>query len=487
MKKTISAILLTAILMSLASCGSEKPGEVTTTGGETTTEPVTETTPAISADLPDVRYDGYEFRFLSSDEVGTVRYSAELYAEEETGEPLNDAVFKRNRMVEERFGVKIVSIEQNKNVLMNLLAGSVMAGDDDFDMVVTQMSTVLANAYQHSAQISDLTYIDIDKPWWDGDIIREMAIGGKAFALTGEFNLVDNKATWCLLFNKRLAGECGADDPYELVRSGRWTLDELRRFCSLAARDLNGDGTMDHQDQWGMLSSGNAAVSLMWASGGSMGKTDGKGNVELTIDSERNINALGKIYEIFADRDSIIDANRIPQGENGMSNFDHQRQIFRDGRALFIGGLAQYVEFFRDMEDEFGIIPLPKYDENQSDYICTAQEWCATVGVVPKTITDPDRTSVIIEALCSASVSTITPEYYDTTLQRKHARDDESKEMLDLIFASRTFDVVYAYNWGKVRNLSNAVVAESNTIASTVTSMKTAAQTELDKYMEGLK
>lgn len=485
MKKIFSIFLLISILASIVSCGTETVNDPVQSSSQDTTTAVTETE-AISSDLPDVTYDGYEFKFLSSDEVGSVRYSSELFAESENGEPVNDAVYKRNRMVEERFDVKISKIEQNKSDVVNSFKNSVLAGDNEYDVLVHQMDSVLTMAYLYGAPVSELKYVDIDKPWWDGDIIRQTAVKGKAFTLTGDINLVDNKATWCLLFNKRLADEYIDGDLYETVRSGKWTLQKLAECCKLASHDLNGDGAMDYQDQWGMLASGNVAASFIWSCGGGFGRTDKNGDIELTIDSERNINALEKTYELFADRDSVIDINRIPNGENGLTNWGYQRKMFNDGRALFIGGLAQYVEYYREMEDEFGILPLPKYDEDQSDYICTAQEWCATMLLVPKTAPDLDRTSVLLEALASASVSTITPAYYDVTLQRKHTRDDESKEMLDIIFNSRIFDVVYAYNWGGVRSIANNLTADSNTIASSIASLKIASATALEKFIGDL-
>lgn len=261
-------------------------------------------------------------------------------------------------------------------------------------------------------------------------------------------------------------------------------MDKLAAYSKLASNDLNGDSIMNEEDQWGLLASGNVAAALLWSCGGSLGTTDSIGNVITAIDSEKNINILEKIYNVFSDRDSIIDSNRIPKGDY-TSSFVHQRAIFNDGRALFIGGLISYVDYFNDMDDGFGILPLPKYDEDQKDYICTVQEWCATMLSVPKNAENLERTSVILETLCSASVSTITEAYYDVTLQRKRTQDEESREMLDIIFASRIFDTVYAYNFGSIRStMTSILLADSNTISSTIASVKTSVQADIEKYID---
>lgn len=485
MKRHTSITLIFALILTLASCGGGTTAPVTTTGNEDSTTEAPETTQGISSELPDVKYDGYEFTFLSSDEVGSLRYSPDLYAEEETGEPLNDAVYKRNRIVEERFGIKIVSREVNKKNVMNDFKTSVTAEDGAYDIVVSRIDEILPAGSAYGAEISTLLYVDIEKPWWDGEVIKETAIGGKAYGLLGDINIVDNRSTWCVLFNKRLADEYKVGNLYETVKSGKWTIDELARTAKLVAHEVNGDGKLDYHDQWGLLSSGSSVGSFLWGGGGSFGRTDSKGGVELTIDSERNLSVLTKLYDLLANRDFVLDVSTV-QKENGMTNFEILRSVFNEGRGLYISGIIGYIEYFRDMDDEFGILPVPKYDEEQNDYTHTIQEASGTMFMAPKNAPDLERTSVILEALASASVSTLTPAYYDIMLQRKLTHDDESKEMLDLIFSTRTFDAVYCYNWGKVRTIQNLLPAESNTLASSIASIKTAAQTELDNYIKEL-
>lgn len=202
--KKLSYFLILAILASCVSCSSELEPESSSEESTKEIETETETTSAISSDLPDKTYDGYEFTFLSTDEVGSIRYSYELFAESENGEPINDAVYKRNRMVEEQFDVNINVFESSTPD--TLFKNSVLADDNDYDCLVYIMDGTLKDiASQYCAPVSELPYVDIDKSYWDTDIINAAAINNVAFGLTGDINLVDNKATWCILFNKRIA------------------------------------------------------------------------------------------------------------------------------------------------------------------------------------------------------------------------------------------------------------------------------------------
>ena len=129
------------------------------------------------------------------------------------------------------------------------------------------------------------------------------------------------------------------------------------------------------------------------------------------------------------------------------------------------------------MKDEYGVLPLPKFDETQKDYIATAQEWCATMVMVPVNCPDTERTSIILDAMSSAAMNTITPAYYDVVLRGKLTRDTESAAMLDLIFDSRTFDVVYAFNWGGIFSAATGTVKNTtNTIASDLASVAPAVE-----------
>jgi hypothetical protein len=57
-------------------------------------------------------------------------------------------------------------------------------------------------------------------------------------------------------------------------------------------------------------------------------------------------------------------------------------------------------------------------------------------------------TGSVLEAMACESLYTVTPAYYDITLEGKQLRDNESSEMLDIILGSRVFDLGLFYQIG---------------------------------------
>ncbi len=468
--RLICLALLTAIIA--CSCGDNQPPSETTTGE--TTSSVVEAPEIISSALPDANYDNHEFRFLTQDSTIPGFFCYEFDAEQ-TGDTMNDAVYKRNLAVEDRFNVKVSTIVSTSYV--DQFKNSVMAGEDSFDAFVAPSSTILQNGYMYGLPVDELPYVDIERDWWDKLVMEQSALGGKNYALSGDINLVDDDSLWVIYFNKRLAEENKLGNFYQMVYDGKWTLDALKTACANAARDLNGDGKLDYLDQWGLVASSNCALSMLWSGGGMLGKLNSDGSMDITLDSERNVNVLTRIYDLFSAKDSVLVIDRdIPGSVAGTDNWTYSYTMFKEGRALFFGYCLYTLPQFRDMEDEFGYLPCPKYDESQEDYISIAQSWVATALLVPKSAPDPERTSVILEAMASAASYYIIPAYYDIVLTRKYSRDNESSVMLDIMRSNRCYDLVYAYNFGNARVLRDALVADSNVIASSIASIKDAVK-----------
>jgi hypothetical protein len=146
----------------------------------------------------------------------------------------------------------------------------------------------------------------------------------------------------------------------------------------------------------------------------------------------------------------VMDLMYNPEYVINISGRDHTDglSMFQENRALFYWMRMRVVEFFRGMESNFGIIPLPKYDEAQANYHSVVNPYTGVLLGVPKSAEDLERASIILEALAAEGRHTLQPAYYDITLQRKYTRDDESSDMLDIIFNSRVYDIagIYAFN-----------------------------------------
>ena len=116
----------------------------------------------------------------------------------------------------------------------------------------------------------------------------------------------------------------------------------------------------------------------------------------------------------------------------------------------------------REMELNFGILPNPKFDESQEEYHNAVHAWATTAVSIPVTSPDAERTGIILEALTAESFYTLRPAYFDISLQSQLLRDEESGEMLELIFATRVYDLAHVFNWGGIFDIFGSLAGSGS-------------------------
>jgi len=457
----IIALLLIFIIMTgvLYSCGS--PAESNVNAGENNQpadtaennsgEPggVTEDI-KILPDLPEMNLNGEKYTFyVMGYERNVNNYSMEIYAEEETGDPINDAVYMRNKRIEEKYNFEVAEYPESNASLADSVRRTLTAGDDVYQVFMMNLrdSVTLANqGFLHN--LKNIEHIDLDKPWWDSKSADGFSVRNKLYFTVGDINIMDNNATWAVFFNKKMMQDLGIDMPYVHVKNNEWTLDKYYEMSVSAAKDLNGDGVMHpDDDQWGTVGDYMNTFMLFIASGEKSTKKDNEDTPELEMMNSRSAAVIDKVLDIQLHSDSTLHANEH-SGRYANVYSDLIRRNFREDRALFyIAGLLTYT-LLRDMESEFGMVPLPKFDSAQESYYTTYNPNNASALSIPITNARLAQTGLVVEALAAESMYTLTPAYYEVALERKYMRDEESKEMLDIILSSRMFDLNIVYNWG---------------------------------------
>ena len=362
-----------------------------------------------------------------------------------------------------------------------------LAGEDAYDAAVDTTAYIAGGiSNKYILPISDVPYIDIEKSWWNTELIEASAVNKEPYFLMGDISFSWKDYTWALCFNKRLYREYDLEEPYSMVREGRWTLDLLEEHCRDITKDINGDSVLDKNDQWGLLSSKNAGIGLVTSTGITTVRAAGDGSLEYILENERNIDVLGAIRKFITNNDLQLRAEDITGSSNIWTDIIN---IFREGRALYRISIMKDIAGLRDMNDDFGILPLPKYDEEQESYYTTFQSWNGRAYVIPTSASDLERTGAIIEYMGYASKDTITPAYYDVTLNGKVARDDESSEMLDIIFGSAmTTDIGLAFELGGLRqNLPSIINSDTDNITSTLASSRESIKSSIKQFEDAAK
>jgi len=256
--------------------------------------------------LPDVNYNGEAFTFLVNEFAGKNWGSYEIYAEEENGDTINDAVYKRNRTVEAKLGIEIKEIRADYNDTVNLTKKSVSAGDDAYGCVMPRMWNAANMASEgYLLSLDELPYVNLKNPWWDQNA-NGMSLGGRMFFTVGDLMVMDKDSLFIVMFNKKVAADGGIENLYALVRENKWTMEKFYSIIKEAAKDLDGSGTIGFHDVAGLLSSSWCISFLYYGTGETVtGKDDGD-YPYFRMNNERGIRAVEKSYEIIADKSATL-------------------------------------------------------------------------------------------------------------------------------------------------------------------------------------
>nr|MBQ4319665.1 hypothetical protein [Clostridia bacterium] len=483
MKKALASILaLLMLIPAFAACSdSGAPKETTAPADTAVSETVETTTGKLTPDLPEKDFGGEKFTILTSGEADTNGYHWEtydVYAEAENGDVINDAGYARNMHIRETYNVEIAEV---KSVTTTLAEAQemVLAGEDVYDAVVTNLNSCATMAQEaQTYNMYDIPYIDFDQPWWDSNLVENLAVAGKINYATGDITVIDNDALWVLMYNKKMLVDYGIDDLYERVENDSWLFDDFSELCLSTSADLNGDGKMQWQDDlYGFNTGAYSAISVFYSSGLSFTRKNSDDLPEYAFDIDRASLIAEKMGALMGDSNKTL--------QSGTVTADEIRQNFEEGRSLFFGEVLQCVQRMRASETDFGLVPWPKFDENQENYGAVGVPSAIKAFTVPVTQADLELTGVVLEAMAAESMYTLTPAYYELALREKYMRDSESVKMLDIILANISIDLAYVYGWGNLPTLvMNDVKVNGGKLVSIIDSNLSAFDTAMQKTID---
>ncbi len=481
--RVIASLLVCALSAGIVSCGGAEAGS-DTSAADDTSAPIEETT-ADPYPLDGYDFGGADFTILNVENVWNM--NTYLDYESQSGEILADAIYNRDRRLEEKLNFKLKTVEAGIYDLVTAIQTEVAAGDHNYDAAYCaghQVGGLISQGYLMN--LFDIPELQLDKPWWNQITVNASIIGNneRIYFAQSNLSLTAFDLAWCLYFNEDMMDDLKLDKPYDLVREGKWTLDKFSEYQKKSA-SLNGDDGYEFKDdgksRYGYTTYYNGAMAMMVSAGLTFTTKDSKGLPVFNMESERFVNVCTKLAQMFGTEGSFM------EGETGNKPKTYQN-IFKNRRALFVGGEVKASGELRDFADTFGMLPMPKYDENQENYQ-TWTNYLAPVLTVPVTVTEPSRTGVIIDALSYYSYLDVLPVYYDITVSQKGLRNDDSIEMLGIINESLCFDPSLAYGWTtklaeKVRDL---LIKGDTEFASTVASGKSAVEESIKKMMDSFK
>ena len=332
----------------------------------------------------------------------------------------------------------------------NAIRQQVNAGTADYNISsgrIADMSSVVLDGYLFD--LYDMPHIDLTKPWYDQKCIDEASFYGLLYYVTGDMLILDDDSTGALVFNKQLITDYNLDMPYDLVEEGTWTMDKMGDMARVVATDLNGNGEVDLQaDRFGILWQRDAVISFMHGCEVRLVDKDPDGEPVFVIGSERAVNMFDKMDAIFFDPVVVQNIHNY-EGIIPGDLYVAEANVFREDNVLFMWIRMRVAENLRDMETDFGIIPVPKLDEIQKNYYSTITRATAATVCIPNcSAIDWDVTGAVVELMSAVGHYDLREAYYEINLGTKVSRDPQSTEMLSLIMNNRVYDAGEIYNIG---------------------------------------
>ena len=475
----ILAMLMT--VSSLASCsgsGNDQKDTTPSSGTNTDTTTAETETPSIyeeaAAALPKEKYADKTFTILTREEV-----SFEMDAESSTGEITNDAVYDRNIKIEDTYGIQIATVSVgNWDDVTNALQASVTAGDHTYDLagqVDFKVYAVVGN--QLCGNWLDLPHVDLSRPWWANLVNDAATINGKLYTAAGDIAVTSILYSDCMFFNAALAEENGmsAETLQDTVFNKGWTIDYFNALVADLYTDVNGDGVKDESDFYGFATSpGNPSDGWLTAFDQTIVDVGKDGKITINLLSDKTISALEKMNRIHWEEQGVYNP--------GAWDLEIARMLVNRNAIFTLGIFNDARTKLAAMEDDFGILPYPMWDEAQGTYYTGANDqFTVMVFPIDTQETDYEYLGTILESLAIESARTVRPAFYNSALKNRYSMDANTAKIIDLIMEGRRFDFSFQYGNDILvpYMFRNQIIAKSNDLVSVYEKSQKTIETKL--------
>ncbi len=413
-------------------------------------------------------------------------YTREFYSpDEQTGETLNDSIFARNLKLEDTMNFKFSFIEGgDKDQVITAVSKELQSGGADKIDIVTNYAyygtaSALRNAY---INLENVDYIDTTHPWWNSTYVDAAKIDDQLYFIIGDLNLSVVDRSLAIFYNRRIGNDLALPDFYDVVLNNEWTIETLLTATANTWKDENSNSTPDEDDFYGIIACSNSEAydGFLTAFGVDYTKKNKDGSIEVAWDAEKVSDAIDKQIKLYN------------ENNGGMTTSDWEKlgSNFTTGKALFhlhlIYGSAAENANIRNMQDPYGLLPLPKYTKEQESYRTTAQDAYNIMSVM-NTSKNLDIVGAVLEQWNYESYRDILPIYCELIMKTRYLKDTESGQIFDIIVGSVTFDtgMVYGAELNRIATSTREMVKDGkNTFASTYKTNKVMYNRLLERLID---
>ena len=432
----LALVMLTAMLIACAE-PSDPVDDVETTPADIPSQ----TTPTGSGDSDDVTAPPIDMPVIDEkfDSEVVILYwedveHPEFEVDTQNGESVNDAIYDRNLAVEDQIGVDLVFVgtlgnfDNQRNFVSTALNGINSGGEHDIFAGYSMTGATLAvNGYVQN--LKSLKYLNFEQPYWPASLIDKATINNKLYFASGDISTNMLHMMYAVFFNKQLITDHALEDPYTLVDNHAWTYTKMFEMASNLYNDKNGDGTRDEEDAYGLCTASIHYDAFFTGAGlNTVEKTnDDQLIISPSFNSEKTVSLLEDVCSFMWDSED---------GYHGSTGV-----VFAKANTMFTLDRSYMAMVRRDeIEFEYGIVPVPKYDEAQENYVtCLAFPYTMyTVSIAAK---HTDAAAAALEMLAAEGYQKVTPALFEISMKLKYSSDNEASRMYDIIRSTVSIDI----------------------------------------------
>ena len=485
MKFTKLLCLVLSLVMVIACFAACTGGDETTLPKATGTDDDESGRNAVKDTVPtDLNFKGEKVTFFVRNDNDM--WKNEMDVEKTINDTLYDAIYYRNATVEDRLGVEITQIGQAGTFSVSdswntTLRNAVLTKSGDYDAAAIYASTGSALAVEGLYyNLLDLPHLNLDQPWWNQTIRDELTLFDTLYYLGGDIVVTQTANGMALFFNKDLFDELYLSqniDLYDTVDKGEWTIDYMGELVAGAWVDENSDGVISDGDTVGYTCSANSAsdggMDAWIPAMGIRLTTIIDGYPELTFYDEHTVEAFEKVKALHLENPGTLSGGGASQTK------------FSIGNQLFMRAKLDSGSTLRDMQDDYGVLPLPKFDKEQEDYYTTFDNTSSLV-VVLSTCQQTEKVGATLELMAAESYKQVTPAYFEICLQGKYSDAPEDAEMYDRILKTFVFNFGFCYSTKSLDGVGSLFRDLTKDVAQTYESNKIKYETALETLIDKL-
>jgi len=505
MKKSIRllafALICAMLLPACAQSGTEQTTDTTAAVADTTVAVETTADPNDRSQVKDnvpegLTFNGESVRILFRGEVSDTNniYIYDVAGTDNLGDYVTDGVWNRNRTVEDRLDITLECMPLGAGSLSEHAAkvkSIILSGSDEYDYLnVTGNTSITSGLNNYMRDLANIPYVDYEADWWWMDAIEALSLDGKTYNyIFGDTLIYCYIQTGVVYYNKTLYENLygDPDEMYKLVMDGKWTIDKLAELTASSYSDANGDGVENAGDIFGSmktLNQGEETPHFLQGFDLNLYTRDEEGKLVIEFDQERCISAIEKLGAYNMNTSGLFHSDE---------GIDASVKYFAENNMVFYPARLSRVitAHLRDMENPYGILPYPKLDEEQKDYVSLIHDSCSN-SCGPKTVPDAkfEVDGAALEALAAESWRSVMPMFLETALKLKYSQDSMSGQVIDMVVASVSKNTLFEYKNYCADIFTTALVnnakAGTNNFASAYRKLGPAAQKQWDKAVANL-